>query len=69
MSIIDSTSASAVPGDTLRAMTRPHCDSTGRWWPKGTTYQPISTGNDGQTVTIQGQTVRFYASAKQRATP
>lgn len=66
MSIIDSASASAVPGDTLRVMTRPCRDSTGRWWPTGTTYQPLSVGIYGQTVTIQGQRVHFALPAKQR---
>lgn len=59
MSTIKSTSASKIPGDTLRAMSRPHRDAKGQIWPKGTTFRPLSAGNDGQTVSIQGQAVRF----------
>lgn len=55
--LIRSRSASSVPGDDLREMTADATDDTGRTWPRGTKFRPLSFGGDGhggryQTVTV-----------------
>ncbi len=59
--ILKSKKANKIPGDTTRVMTASAVDSTGKRWPKGTEYQPLSAGAHGQTVTIRGQSVTFLA--------
>jgi hypothetical protein len=69
MEIIMSRCASNVPGDTLREMTADHVDASGRVWPVGTVYQPVSAGRDStrgldtQIVSIAGSRVTFAARA------
>lgn len=56
------------PGDTASRLTAPATDETGKVWPAGTVYHPLSGGADqsgprgqGQykTVTIDGARVTF----------
>ena len=60
---IKSKKYSDIPGDTRRVMTAPAADETGRMWPRGTIYQPVSAGADGgaryQTIRIGAQVVTF----------
>lgn len=51
------------PDGSLREMKSRHTDDTGKSWPKGTLYQPYSSGMAGgyeyQEVLIKGEAVRF----------
>lgn len=57
--MIESKRASEIPGDDLRELTAPATDDTGRTWPAGTTFRPLSRGTGGQVVTIDGERVTF----------
>jgi hypothetical protein len=63
--VLSSQSASDIPGDTLRVLTRAAIDTKGKRWPAGTLYRPISLGYDNesnhltQTVNIGGRKTRF----------
>lgn len=64
---LSSRPASAVPGDTLRELTRATVDGSGKLWPAGTRYRPLSRGHDNSAgnrteyliVSIAGESVRF----------
>lgn len=43
--LLPSRAASRIPGDTTRVMTAPATDRSGRVWPRGTKFRPLSGGN------------------------
>lgn len=55
----------AFPGDSAMILTAGVVDSTERYWPEGTVYEPLSAGANAiegcqtQDVTIDGQRVMF----------
>lgn len=59
----------AVPGQVIYSLIAPAEDETGHWWPVGTEYVPMSSGEDNhdrryQEVLIAGQSVTFRQDAK-----
>jgi hypothetical protein len=56
-----------LPDDPVRVMVGEHVDSTGRHWPSGTHFVPLSSVDThtqdvtiiSETVKIEGETVRF----------
>jgi hypothetical protein len=54
---------SQIPGDTRMVMSRAQADVTGRVWPRGAVYQPLSGGYNNvrgcavSVITIRGERV------------
>ena len=51
------------PTRSAMEMTTSHVDDNDRAWPRGTVYEPLSAGGDGdfryQEITINGERVSF----------